>query len=124
MEEKQKYEKTTLLGNAVKRSLKLPYPACQEKKRKEKKRKEKKRKEKKRKEKKRKEKTRQDKTRQDKTRKEGGGQNASRHLKKSLRVRYVGLPCGVLLISSFAATSLYRWSSASPYSPGKNEYNT
>ncbi len=66
MEEKQKYEKTTLLGNAVKRSLKLPYPACQEKKRKEKKRKEKKRKEKKR-----KDKTRQDKTRQDKKR--GGG---------------------------------------------------
>jgi len=71
MEEKQKYEKTTLLGNAVKRSLKLPYPACQEKKRKEKKRKEKKRKEKKRKEKKRKDKTRQDKTRKDKKR--GGG---------------------------------------------------
>ncbi len=66
MEEKQKYEKTTLLGNAVKRSLKLPYPACQEKKRKEKKRKEKKRKEKKR-----KDKTRQDKTRKDKKR--GGG---------------------------------------------------
>jgi len=60
MEEKQKYEKTTLLGNAVKRSLKLPYPACQEKKRKEKKRKDKTRQDK----------TRQDKTRQDKTRQE------------------------------------------------------
>ena len=63
MEEKQKYEKTTLLGNAVKRSLKLPYPACQEKKRKEKKRKDKTRQDK----------TRQDKTRQDKKNKKRGG---------------------------------------------------